>query len=1032
MSAALNNKATTTSPGSNISSSAKPPIANINTIQSPSTDASPLDSPASLNSPATSHVLIKRSPSPSESLIKSSQKLQTSFKLSPSFNSSPQFDLSSRKQSNKQQQNLSQQSQSQAPLPSICLVPPEGFPHVPHRRSSSASLYEFSLSSTNTPAFNNTSKSPLSNNNASSHGNIPPSSSYPSFSNQNSNTESASSPSVINVSQYCEAASSPSAVPQSYPTFDINEIRSKIISQWTLMADQDNLRIQIINKTPRARSPCFENDVVSQGLITKQEAARRLVIYRTKFYKYYPLVAVDEKESVDDVRRKHPVLFLTIMSIVSPLVESKSRFENSENNTSPQSNNTFTDYDLAVILNHHAIDTIVYEIMILGRKTLELLRCLLLVNLWYNTPEMFHQQKAHLITHMAITMAIDLGLSGGYSNSCSPPPNPSSAGVNRTREHIKYDRLIRPHVLQDPLTNECRKLWLCVYICSINVSTVIKKPVYMMWSKYTEECCEILEKSPHSDERRVATIARLNHTLEQLTYSLQSADTRYPPDINDPRTQSLFRYFEMQIKDQTQMDVFNQSKLFATSFYAIQSVLHESVMYSALNERFGRTPFSEYSLAVGDPKLTSSVAAVNALGWCYSSAINLVSIFLNLSHDEMACMPLSSYSRMVFGVSILLKLRTLYYTVPRMKDILPNDYFNQFNTMTGSYAGPNKNSNTNNEGSQEKYSWTIEHWKDNIETLLNRLDKVREMYPFANCALTFSSVLRILILHFEKQLESYIEEEQLQQQSSNTTKKNSSLNPNCFVSPSFGRKTSLSAVPEADEKQSNINNNSYDYMARRASLSLGALASGSFNGNAITTDSNYANNNPSNNPQMERRYSEIVPGSPLDILSNLATETSLQKRTETERDVIMFMQSQQYQNSSSNTNNNNAQPSPLTTTTSSASSINSSSATTPPIQTTSNHPNTKNSFNYDNNNNNKSFVPPSPPPPAPLSSQQKQQQFNQNLQQQMLPNGTSSIGIVNSGGPGDYMAMSSWLFTEDSSWKDLVFGAEALTGFDMF
>lgn len=59
-----------------------------------------------------------------------------------------------------------------------------------------------------------------------------------------------------------------------------------------------------------------------------------------------------------------------------------------------------------------------YDVMILGNKTLELLKCLVLINMWYNTPEMYHHQKAHLITHMCITMAFDLGL-GGYSTGAA-------------------------------------------------------------------------------------------------------------------------------------------------------------------------------------------------------------------------------------------------------------------------------------------------------------------------------------------------------------------------------------------------------------------------------------------------------------------------------------------------------------------------------------------------------------------------------------------------------------------------------------
>lgn len=126
-------------------------------------------------------------------------------------------------------------------------------------------------------------------------------------------------------------------------------------------------------------------------------------------------------------------------------------------------------------------------------------------------------------------------------------------------------------MLLNPHSYKCRKLWLSVYICSINVSLVIKRPVYMMWSSYTEECCELLEQHDRPfDERIIAAIARLNHLLEQLTSALQTSDPRLPPDVNDPRTQSLIKYFEWQLRDMSERLGLNHSKVYRTSAYALQ------------------------------------------------------------------------------------------------------------------------------------------------------------------------------------------------------------------------------------------------------------------------------------------------------------------------------------------------------------------------------------------------------------------------------------------------------------------------------
>lgn len=102
-----------------------------------------------------------------------------------------------------------------------------------------------------------------------------------------------------------------------------------------------------------------------------------------------------------------------------------------------------------------------YEIMIRNKKTLELLESLILINLWYNSPEMHLYHKSHILTNLCIIMAIDMGL-GGYS---SPSPGSKRTEPQRNvplteivgtgpadgRRPPKYDQIIHPFNLLDPI-----------------------------------------------------------------------------------------------------------------------------------------------------------------------------------------------------------------------------------------------------------------------------------------------------------------------------------------------------------------------------------------------------------------------------------------------------------------------------------------------------------------------------------------------------------------------------------------------------
>lgn len=466
---------------------------------------------------------------------------------------------------------------------------------------------------------------------------------------------------------------------------DVKEIREKMVSLWNTMSENSRLRLMDIAKQERMFSPTYETDVISQGLITVAEANERLTTYRANLFNKYTLIDVPENLTVEVMRRENPLLFLTIMAVTSVALKGHDHKR------------------VCITIHNQAVDTLIYETTMLGRKNLEILKCLILLNMWYNTPETYQHQKNHLITHLCTTLAVDLGLGGTPFES-------------QQSNSMKYDRLIRPDVLVNPRTAECRKLWLCVYISSVHVSMVIKRPIYLMWSRYTEECCEVLEQPDRSlMERRLAALARLNHLTEEITRVLQGMDSQAPPDLNDPLTQYIIKEFEIKLKaleDRADMG----SQLFQTALHFVQIFLHEFAMYVPVSERLGRAPFSEFSLAMGTMRLSTHTA--QAIGWCYSSAIKCLEIIASQTVEEIAIMPLFCYMRMTFSASTLLKLRTLYLTTPD---------FHQVCTVKSASLEP-------------------------INQLIDKLDQVIAEHPFANLAVNFCFVLHVLICHFDRQL----------------------------------------------------------------------------------------------------------------------------------------------------------------------------------------------------------------------------------------------------------------------------------------
>jgi hypothetical protein len=475
---------------------------------------------------------------------------------------------------------------------------------------------------------------------------------------------------------------------------NIGNVREKMRKLWKIMSANSAARLANVQKCVRIKSVSYECDAISLGLITPERAEERLELYKRVFNTKHSMVELRDDVTVDEMRRNHPMLFLTVLSLCSIVIEGKDRIEES------------------LTLHNLCMDAIFYETMILGNKTLELLKCLLLINLWFNTPEIHQHQKTHLITHLCTTMAIEMGLGG--------------VNIEPQGSGIRYDRLMRPFLLLNPQTYECRRLWLGVYISSINLSMIMRRPIYLVWSKYTEECCSFLEKHGGVDDLKVASVARINHLHEEITHALQSDDGIHPPNINDPKTRCLIRYFEHKLNEiagKMDFDILVSE----TALHVVQIYLHESVMYAPLSKKYGRVPFSEYSLSIG--KMDVTIHTTQAIGWCYSSAIKCLEMIAALSVERVSVLPIFCFTRVCVCASTLLKLRTLYLTTPS---------FSQICKVSSASLEP-------------------------INTIIKKFEEVIEKYPAAHFAPNFCFVLHVLICHFDRQLYTFFNDPEQQE-----------------------------------------------------------------------------------------------------------------------------------------------------------------------------------------------------------------------------------------------------------------------------
>jgi hypothetical protein len=130
------------------------------------------------------------------------------------------------------------------------------------------------------------------------------------------------------------------------------------------------------------------SDVIGRGLLSMDVAHELVASYLANLVQFFPVVALPEGTSAFELRKAKPVLFLAIIAATSLGVYP----------------------DLSHKLNEELIQVYADLIFVRGQKSLELVQSLLITVLYYCPTDSAANLQFYQYTHMAVTMALDLGI----------------------------------------------------------------------------------------------------------------------------------------------------------------------------------------------------------------------------------------------------------------------------------------------------------------------------------------------------------------------------------------------------------------------------------------------------------------------------------------------------------------------------------------------------------------------------------------------------------------------------------------------
>ncbi|CCE83348.1 Piso0_003923 [Millerozyma farinosa CBS 7064] len=417
-------------------------------------------------------------------------------------------------------------------------------------------------------------------------------------------------------------------------------------------------------------------DIINAGLLTVDEAKDRLMLYRTKLFPIHRVVEVPADLSVEEMRSKKPYLFLAVMSITNAVFSTSLC---TKHNVS---------VDNALLIDNFTMRAVTQEILVVGSKSIELIGAILLLCLWYNSPELFKYRRFHLLNSLAVALLHDLGIVGNpaenldehhsnthhnnHSNNTINNNNNSNNNNNNNNnnnsisnngQHINGtnddndDNEYR--ALDDTLTTlECSRLIMSLYSTTVSTCLILRRTIYVKWTPYVEECAKYLENHKNPNYREIAIFSRLNHRLEIIHHLIHS------PDIAE-KNASAMSYITVELQrhlNAIKQKIPENDSVFQSYYYSIEAYLNEPMT----SNLFGKCEDKEGGPSLNESSLRSIIA-------CTEACLRSIKEFNKLEPDTIASLPLTYASRIIYTSGMLLRLRYLILSLdsPIDKDLVP-------------------------------------------------------------------------------------------------------------------------------------------------------------------------------------------------------------------------------------------------------------------------------------------------------------------------------------------------------------------------
>ena len=400
-----------------------------------------------------------------------------------------------------------------------------------------------------------------------------------------------------------------------------NPISSNEISNSTQFIANSERRVQI------CESHLSSLDIIGNNLFTYEQCTKLIGIFLTKIHSRFPFIDLPGNLSIEHLREHEPLLFALMIYIAITL------------DVEPSNVCVEAQLQLECLISK----SISLEILLIGNKSLQLLKNTILYCFWYSPPELFHHRRYHMFSSLCVSMAHDLGISGRPYFFY----NKDDGSVKKTSMTALHRKI------------ELKSLVLVVYLLYMSISLFLKRIVFLQWTDHLEECCVMLENTNMRSHKLIVIYAKMNHLMEMIYTNIhKAADHMTVWELSSTKNKlQMAEYLnQLNLLKQKICNNFDQNSSDFNSLmayiYSVQAYLYEPAIQTLIKS-------NEYITKEYKDVFFSTLSQI-----CESCLLSLKH-FNELSIAEMASNSLFHTSRILYTSGMLLRIRYLSLAIPK-------------------------------------------------------------------------------------------------------------------------------------------------------------------------------------------------------------------------------------------------------------------------------------------------------------------------------------------------------------------------------